>query len=102
MPAARAPARDLRKSGRCSTARGHLTRAGVPVAEQGQPVKRPPSLGDLFWVGTACAIAVVAGGGIGYLLDAKLGTLPWLTVGGLAFGVVSAVLIAVKELRKYL
>jgi len=76
------------------------------VAEPGNPETRPekqaPGLGDLFWLGTACAISIIAGGGIGYGLDSALGTLPWLTVGGLVFGVVSAVLIAVKELRKYL
>jgi hypothetical protein len=75
---------------------------GQPGEPAGGPAKRAPGLGDLFWVGTACAIAVIAGGGIGYLLDAHLGTLPWFTVGGLAFGVFSAVLIAVKELRRSL
>lgn len=75
-------------------------RGAQPGGGTGGPGKRAPGLGDLFWVGTACAIAVIAGGGLGYLLDAHLGTLPWLTVGGLAFGVISAVLIAVKELRK--
>ena len=63
--------------------------------------KRVPSLGDLFWVGTACAISVVAGGAIGYAIDDALGTLPWFTVAGLAFGVLSAVLLAVNQLRKY-
>jgi F0F1-type ATP synthase assembly protein I len=71
------------------------------MAEQ-PPSKRTPSLGDVFWVGTACAISVVAGGGIGYALDAAAGTLPWLTVAGLVFGVVSAVLLAVNQFRKYL
>jgi F0F1-type ATP synthase assembly protein I len=59
-------------------------------------------LGDLFWIGTACAICVVAGGGIGYALDAWLGTTPWITFGGLAFGIVSAVLLAVNQVRRYL
>ena len=65
------------------------------------PGKRTPSLGDLFWVGTACAIAIVAGGGIGYAIDDAAGTLPWFTLAGLAFGVLSAVLLAVNEFRKY-
>jgi hypothetical protein len=60
-----------------------------------------PRFGDLFWLGTACAISVVAGGGIGYALDDHFGTLPWITVGGLVFGIVSAVLLAVNQLRKY-
>lgn len=62
---------------------------------------RTPSLGDLFWVGTACAISVVAGMGIGYLLDEAAGTTPWLTFAGLAFGIVSAVLLAVRQLRRF-
>ena len=80
-----------------------MAEPGQPHGEpDADPEKRSPGLGDLFWLGTACAIAIVAGGGLGYLLDASLGTLPWLTTAGLAFGVISAVLIAVKELRKYL
>ncbi len=68
----------------------------------GDPGGKPaPTLGDLFWVGTACAISVVAGGGIGYAIDDALGTLPWFTIAGLAFGVLSAVLLAVNQLRKY-
>ncbi len=63
--------------------------------------KRAPTLGDLFWVGTACAISIIAGGGIGYAIDDALGTLPWFTVAGLAFGVLSAVLLAVNQFRKY-
>jgi hypothetical protein len=63
--------------------------------------KPEPTLGDFFWVGTACAISIIAGGGIGYALDDAAGTFPWLTVAGLAFGVVSAVLLAVNQFRKY-
>ncbi len=70
-----------------------------PAGGQG---KRPPTMGDLFWVGTACAIAVIGAGAIGYAVDDALGTLPWVTIGGLAFGVVSAVLLAVNQLRKFL
>lgn len=64
--------------------------------------KRSPTLGDLFWLGTACAISIIAGGAIGYALDSALRTEPWLTFGGLAFGVVSAVLMAVAQVRKFL
>ncbi|MGH8980959.1 MAG: AtpZ/AtpI family protein [Acidimicrobiales bacterium] len=67
----------------------------------GPGAKPPPSLGDLFWVGTACAISILAGGGIGYAVDAALSTSPWFTIGGLAFGVLSAVLLAVNQFRKY-
>jgi F0F1-type ATP synthase assembly protein I len=66
------------------------------------PAKRSPTFGDLFWVGTGCAVSVVAGGAIGYGLDAIWHTTPWLTFAGLAFGVVSAVLLAVAQVRKFL
>jgi F0F1-type ATP synthase assembly protein I len=71
-------------------------------ASHNDPPERQPSLGDFFWVGTACAISVVAGGGLGYLLDSWLGTLPWCTFGGLAFGILCAVLIMVRTVRQNL
>lgn len=73
-----------------------------PPPDPGRSGKRSPSLGDLFWIGTACAISIVLGGGIGYAVDSALGTLPWFTFGGLAFGVISAVLLTVAQMRKYL
>lgn len=60
-----------------------------------------PTFGDLFWLGTACAISVVGAGALGYWIDTAAGTLPWGTVVGLAFGVTSAVLLAVNRLRKF-
>jgi len=63
---------------------------------------RSPRMGDFFWLGTGCALCVVGGGAIGYGLDAAFGTTPWITFGGLAFGVVSAVLLAVAKVRKFL
>jgi Putative F0F1-ATPase subunit Ca2+/Mg2+ transporter len=66
------------------------------------PEKPVPQLNDFFWVGTGCALSIVVAGGIGYGLDSVFGTLPWLTFFGLAFGVVSAVLIAVTQVRKFL
>jgi len=62
---------------------------------------RSPTMGDLFWVGTACAISVVAGLGLGYWADQWLNTSPWLTFAGLAFGIVSAVLLTVRQLRPF-
>jgi F0F1-type ATP synthase assembly protein I len=67
-----------------------------------EPPKRSPNFGDLFWLGTGCATCVVGGGAIGYALDTVLHTTPWITFGGLAFGVVSAVLLAVAQVRKFL
>ena len=62
---------------------------------------RTPTLGDFFWLGTACAVSVVLGGGIGYGLDGWWGTTPWLSFAGLAFGIVSAVLLVVAQMRKF-
>jgi F0F1-type ATP synthase assembly protein I len=58
-------------------------------------------MGDFFWLGTGCALCIVGAGAIGYLLDAALHTTPWLTFAGLAFGIVSAVLLAVAQVRKF-
>jgi len=52
-------------------------------------------------MGTACAISIVAGGGIGYWLDSVFGITPWLTFAGLAFGMTSAVLMVVVQIRKF-
>jgi hypothetical protein len=65
------------------------------------PDGRTPTIGDLFWVGTACALSVVAGLGLGYLGDSLANTTPWLTFAGLAFGIVSAVLLAARQFRRY-
>jgi F0F1-type ATP synthase assembly protein I len=59
-------------------------------------------MGDLFFIGTACAISVVGAGAAGYGLDSWLGTTPWLTFAGLAFGITSAVLLCVVRLRKFM
>ena len=83
---------------RPTTAAGGGTEPEQPGSGPNKPV---PSFGDLFWIGTACAIAIVAGGGIGYAIDDAAGTLPWFTLARLAFGVLSAVLLAVNEFRKY-
>lgn len=79
----------------------------MPPSTPGGPVgphrgKPSPTFGDLFWLGTAVAISVIGGGAIGYGLDAALGTSPWLSFAGLAFGIVSAVLLAFAQIRKFL
>ena len=83
---------------------GRRTPACGPRAggERPERVPQTPRFGDLFWLGTAVAVSVVGAGAIGYLLDAAFHTTPWLTFAGLAFGVVSAVLLVVAQVRKFL
>ncbi len=61
-----------------------------------------PGIFDFLTMGMAAALCLVLGGGAGYLLDAWIGTAPWLTFVGLAFGVVAAVLVTVSQVRKHL
>ena len=79
--------------------------AGTIPPEGNQPpgegTVRTPNLGDFFWMGTACAISVVGAGAAGYGLDAWLHTTPWLSFVGLAFGIVSAVMLCVAQVRKF-
>ncbi len=78
--------------------------SGVPEDRAGGegPGDRQPRLGDFFWLGTAAATSVIGAGAIGFGLDNWLGTTPWLTFAGLAFGIVAAVLMTVNQVRKFL
>ena len=79
-------------------------RESVPPGGDGEPAPgsgRTPTIGDFFWLGTACAVSVVGAGAIGYGLDGWLGTTPWLTFAGLAFGIVSAILLMVAQVRRF-
>jgi hypothetical protein len=67
----------------------------------GPPAPKPPTMGDFFFVGTACAVSVVGAGAVGYLLDSWLGLTPWLTFAGLIFGITAAVLLAYSNFRKF-
>ena len=64
--------------------------------------RHSPRLADFIWIGTACAISVVGAGAIGYALDSALGTTPWLTLAGLLFGIVCAVMLTVSQVRKFI
>jgi F0F1-type ATP synthase assembly protein I len=50
----------------------------------------------------AWAVALAAGGGLGYLIDQWAGTSPIFTLVGLALGLVLAVLMTIDRVRKYL
>lgn len=71
-----------------------------PGPSEGKPT-RVPRFADFFFIGTACALSVVGAGAVGYGLDSWLNTTPWLTFAGLAFGIMSAVLLTVVEVRKF-
>ncbi len=70
--------------------------------DQGPPEPSGPKIGDLLWIGTACAISVVGAGALGWALDNALGTQPWLVLAGLAFGILCAVLLTWAQIRRFL
>lgn len=74
---------------------------GSPQDEPPHPPPAPRPL-DFLVLGTACALCIVVAGALGYLLDSWLHTEPWLSFAGLAFGIISAVLLAIARLRPYL
>ncbi|MDA8131421.1 MAG: AtpZ/AtpI family protein [Elusimicrobia bacterium] len=49
-------------------------------------------------IGLELAVAVLLGFWAGYKLDQKLGTAPWLMLGGAAFGLASGFYLVAKEL----
>ena len=53
-------------------------------------------------LGVAAAVSLVAGAGIGYLVDEWVGTSPLFTLLGLALGLVIATLMTIDRVRKYL
>lgn len=71
-----------------------------PEPAAGRPT-RVPRFADFFFIGTACALSIVGAGALGYGLDSWLGTTPWLTFAGLAFGITCAVLLTFAEVRKF-
>jgi F0F1-type ATP synthase assembly protein I len=71
-----------------------------PGGEGNSP--KDPSFLDFMALGTACALSIIVAGGLGYLLDDRFGTSPWLTLGGLAFGITAAILITVHRIRPFL
>lgn len=68
------------------------------------PVSQPdgPNLSDLFTFGMSTAACLVMGLGLGWLGDLALGTVPVLTLIGLALGIVATGLYIYAKLKKYL
>ena len=73
-----------------------------PASAGEQPPPRGAGALAFLTLGVAWAVALAIGWGLGYLLDRWLGTSPVLSLVGLAFGLVLAVLMTVVRVRKYL
>jgi F0F1-type ATP synthase assembly protein I len=60
-----------------------------------------PGLGDLLSMGVTLALCVVAGFGLGWLVDLAAGTFPAFALVGLLLGVVMASLYVYKLFKRY-
>jgi F0F1-type ATP synthase assembly protein I len=61
-----------------------------------------PSAWDLLTLGTANAVCVVAGIGVGWLVDHVAGTNPVFILVGLALGIIAACLITYRMIRPFM
>ncbi len=57
---------------------------------------------EFLTLGLTVAVALVAGGALGYVVDRWLGTSPWFTLVGVVLGIAAAVLITVSRVRELL
>ncbi len=76
-------------------------RPGPEEPEESDRLLSPGAIAFLT-LGLTVALSLVAGAGIGYLIDALAHTAPLFTLIGLAFGVVVAVATTVTTIRRYL
>jgi F0F1-type ATP synthase assembly protein I len=60
-----------------------------------------PGLGDLLSMGVTLALCVVAGFGLGWLVDRVTGTFPAFAMVGLLLGVVLASVYVYKLFKRY-
>jgi F0F1-type ATP synthase assembly protein I len=61
-----------------------------------------PSAWDLLTLGTTNAVCVVAGIGVGWLVDHLAGTTPVFILVGLGLGIIAACLVTYRMIRPYL
>lgn len=61
-----------------------------------------PDLLTLLGIGTASAVCVVTGMGLGWFIDSRLHTFPIFVLAGLALGVVAACAYFYSRIRKFL
>ena len=59
-------------------------------------------VGDALQLGASIVFAIFIGFGIGYWLDSKLGSFPWLTIVFFLLGIAAAVRNVLIEVRKQL
>ncbi len=59
-------------------------------------------VGDALQLGASIVFAIFIGFGIGYWLDGKLGSFPWLTIFMFFLGIAAAVRNVLIEIRKQL
>ncbi len=62
-------------------------------------VSKRAQLALLSSVGIMFPVSIAIGGGIGYYLDGKLGTFPWLSLVFFVFGIVAAFLNLFRAVR---
>jgi F0F1-type ATP synthase assembly protein I len=79
----------------------------TPTPEPGsEPTPDQPSIArgavEFMTLGFSAATALVVGGGLGYLLDRWVGTVPLFTLIGVALGLTTAVMMVRARVRKYL
>ncbi|MDI6735162.1 MAG: AtpZ/AtpI family protein [bacterium] len=51
-------------------------------------------------IGLVLVISTFIGLGIGYFLDTRFGTTPWITIGGLLFGIIAGFYNGYEMIRK--
>ena len=75
----------------------------MPFDAEARPVVsgNGPELGDLLSMGLTLATCVVAGFGLGWLVDLAFGTFPGFAMVGLAVGVVAASVYFYKVFKSY-
>jgi F0F1-type ATP synthase assembly protein I len=61
-----------------------------------------PEIGDLLGMGASIAGLVVAGGGLGWLVDRGFGFFPVGTLVGLALGIIAACLYMYGQFKKFM
>jgi ATP synthase protein I len=76
------------------------SKAGDKAVEEAANAARSKAMGLGFSIAAQLVAGVIVGGGIGYLLDRWLGTVPWLMVLFLGFGFAAGIMNVVRTARE--